>query len=128
MTRAFLLSALFALRAAAQTASPYTDDKTGITFNGYTDSTDYRLGIALPESPTTDFIAQIVAPVNSTGGGLAGFSMGSSMSGNLLIVAWPNGDEVVSSFRLATYVILRSRSFFTDAFTVVTPRQLLQRV
>jgi cellobiose dehydrogenase (acceptor) len=101
MARSILLSyAFLALRVAAQTASPYTDDNSGITFNGYNNA-GFRFGIALPESPTTDFIAQIVAPVNSTGG-WGGFSMGSSMAGNLLVVAWPNGDEVVSSFRLAT--------------------------
>jgi cellobiose dehydrogenase (acceptor) len=104
MVRSFVLSvALLALRAAAQTSSTYTDDKTGISFNGYTDpTTGYRLGLALPENPTTDFIAQIVAPVNLTGGGWGGFSMGQTMSGNLLVVAWPNGEEIVSSFRLAT--------------------------
>lgn len=104
MARSFIIStALFALRSVAQSSSPFTDDKTGITFNGYTHpTTGYRLGLALPENPTTDFIGQIVAPINSTGGGWAGFSMGQSMTGNLLVVAWPNGDEVVSSFRLAT--------------------------
>lgn len=94
-------SALFALRAAAQTSSPYTDANTGITFNGYQHASGYTFGIALPENPTTDFIAQVQAPITN-GGGWAGFSMGQSMTGNLLVVAWPNDGEVVSSFRLAT--------------------------
>jgi cellobiose dehydrogenase (acceptor) len=101
MARSFiLLPALLAIRATAQTSSPFTDDKSGISFNGYTDATTgFRFGVALPESPTTDFIGQIVAPITE---GWAGGSMGQSMTGNLLIVAWPNGDEVMSSFRLAT--------------------------
>ena len=82
-------------------ASPFTDEASGITFNGISHASGYRFGIAVPENPTTDFIAQIVAPVNSTGG-WGGFGMGSSMRNNLLVVAWPNGDEVVSSFRKAT--------------------------
>lgn len=102
MTRSlFLSSALLALRAAAQVASPYTDEKSGITFNGYMDSTGYRMGISLPEDPTTDLIAQIVVPV-SNDGGWGGFALGSTMVGSLLIVAWPHEDKIVSSFRKAT--------------------------
>jgi cellobiose dehydrogenase (acceptor) len=103
MARSFILStALFALQAVAQTSSAYTDPKTGIDFRGYTDAkTGYTFGIALPEKPTTDFIAQIQAPITN-GGGWAGFSMGQSMTGNLLVVAWPNDGEIVSSFRKAT--------------------------
>ena len=103
MARSFILStALFALQAVAQTSSPYTDAKTGIDFRGYTDArTGFTFGIALPENPTTDFIAQVQAPITN-GGGWAGFSMGQSMTGNLLVVAWPNDGEVVSSFRRAT--------------------------
>ncbi|CAO2658307.1 Nn.00g060300.m01.CDS01 [Neocucurbitaria sp. VM-36] len=96
-----LSSAILALRGAAQTSSPYTDTTTGITFNGYQHTSGYKFGIALPENPTTDFIAQIQAPITN-GGGWAGFSMGQSMTGNLLVVAWPNDGEVVSSFREAT--------------------------
>jgi cellobiose dehydrogenase (acceptor) len=100
MARSVILSsALFALQAAAQSASPYTDAKTGIKFNGYQDATGYTFGIALPETPGKDFIAQIQSPIKA---GWAGFSMGQSMVGNLLAVAWPNDGKVVSSFRLAT--------------------------
>lgn len=103
MARSFILaSALLALRAAAQTSSPYTDDKTGIKFNGYQDTkSGFKFGIALPENPTTDFIAQIQAPVVN-GGGWAGFSMGQSMVGNPLVIAWPNQGKVVTSFRQAS--------------------------
>lgn len=102
MSRSLLLtSVLLALRAVAQSASPYIDAKTGITFNGYHHTSGYILGIALPENPTTDFIAQIQAPITD-GAGWAGFSMGQSMVGNLLVVAWPNNGEIVSSFREAT--------------------------
>jgi cellobiose dehydrogenase (acceptor) len=97
MFRSFILSsALLAMRATAQlTASPYVDADTGITFNTYQHTTGYSFGIALPETPTTDFIGQIKAPI----GGWAGVSMGSSMAGNLHVVAWPNEGEIMSSFR-----------------------------
>ncbi|KAL5114597.1 hypothetical protein ACEQ8H_007502 [Pleosporales sp. CAS-2024a] len=100
MARSLILSsALFALQATAQSAAPYTDAKTGITFTGYRDATGYTFGIALPETPGKDFIAQIQSPITA---GWAGFSMGQSMVGNLLAVAWPSQGKVMSSFRLAT--------------------------
>ena len=96
MARSFLLtSALFALRAAAQTSTAFTDDKTGIKFQGLQHDSGFRLGYALPEKPSTDFIAQIQAPI-SNAGGWAGLSMGQSMLGNPLIVAWPNEGKIVS--------------------------------
>lgn len=102
MARSFIVSsALFALHAAAQSAVPYTDANTGITFNGYKHSSGFTLGIALPENPTTDFIAQIQAPITNDGG-WAGFSMGQSMTGNPLVVAWPHEGAIVSSIRQAT--------------------------
>lgn len=94
-----LSSALFALQVTAQSAAPYTDPKTGIKFNGYTADTGFTFGIALPETAGKDFIAQIQSPITA---GWAGFSMGQSMVGNLLAVAWPNDGKVVSSFRVAT--------------------------
>jgi cellobiose dehydrogenase (acceptor) len=100
MARSLIFSTvLFALQVVAQSATPYTDANTGITFNGYQDATGYTFGIALPENPTTDFIAQVQAP---TAAGWAGFSMGQSMVGNLLAIAWPSDGKIVSSFRLAT--------------------------
>ncbi|KAJ4407902.1 hypothetical protein N0V91_003567 [Didymella pomorum] len=103
MARSLIVStALFTLQAVAQTSSGYTDAKTGIDFRGYTNElTGFTFGIALPEKPTTDFIAQIQAPITN-GGGWAGFSMGQSMTGNPLVVAWPNDGEIVSSVRMAT--------------------------
>jgi cellobiose dehydrogenase (acceptor) len=103
MARSFILSsALFALQAVAQTSASYTDEKTGIDFRGYYDTTTgYRFGLALPENPTTDYIAQIQAPITDDGG-WAGFTMGQSMTGNLMVVAWPHEGKIVSSFRLAT--------------------------
>lgn len=102
MSRSIVVgTAMMALHAAAQTASSWTDANTGITFNGLQHESGYTLGYALPENPTTDFIAQVAAPITN-GGGWAGFPLAQSMVGPLLIAAWPNNGEVVASFRQAT--------------------------
>lgn len=103
MSRSFILSsAILALQATAQlTASVYTDAKTGITFNGLQHSSGYTLGYALPETLSKDLIAQMVAPI-SNDGGWAGFPLGQTMVGSVLVTAWPHDGKVISSFRKAT--------------------------
>ncbi|KAF2276743.1 CBD9-like protein [Westerdykella ornata] len=84
--------------SAAQAPAPYTDAKSGVTFNTYIHpSNGYFFGIALPQNTTgnTDFIATI----GGKGTGWSGVSLGGGMLNKLLIVAWPNGQNVVSSFR-----------------------------
>jgi cellobiose dehydrogenase (acceptor) len=70
----FLYTALLALRVSAQTSGKFTDEKTGITFQGLQHSSGYSLGYALPEKPTTDVIIQLQAPITNDGG-WAGFSL-----------------------------------------------------
>lgn len=71
---------------SAQTGS-YTDMDTGITFYGHVLEAGYRFGMVMPETPTTDFIVQIVSPsANKVGWG--GISLGSSMVGTLLLATW----------------------------------------
>lgn len=114
MSRSFFLSTAFlALQVAAQQASPYTDAKSGISFNGMTNK-GFTMGIALPETTGTDFIGQMVVPVTNDGGYGALSLSSSSMTDSLLLVAWAHEDKIVSSFRKATYVIpyfLHPRSF-----------------
>ncbi|KAF2737008.1 CBD9-like protein [Polyplosphaeria fusca] len=86
--------------ATAQTAAPYTDAKSGITFSAYVDATSgYFFGISTPANSTggTDFIATI----GGKGTGYSGASLGGGMLNKLLILAWPNGQNIVSSFRKA---------------------------
>lgn len=96
-----LTTLLFAGLAAAQTPSPYTDPKSGITLNTFIDPTSgYFFGLALPNDTTgTDFIATI----GGKGTGWSGASLGGTMLGKLLVLAWPNGNAVVSSFRKTAY-------------------------
>lgn len=101
MGSAAALAGLARMVAAQTTASPYTDAKTGIDFMSYSaNGGAFRFGIALPETVESDFIGQLVVPITETGGWGA-VSLAGSMLNHLLLVAWANGDEVVSTFRTA---------------------------
>lgn len=97
------LALLAYISAVAGAAAPYTDPNTGITFetNFASDVEGLSFGMVLPETITTDFIAQLVVPLTD-GAGWGGISFGGDMTQHLIFVAWPNGDEVMTSFRLAT--------------------------
>lgn len=88
--------------AAAQTAGPYTDAKSGISFNAFIHSSGYFFGLALPANSTgnTDFIGTI----GGKGTGWSGVSLGGDMKNKLLLTAWPNAQAVVSSFRKTALV------------------------
>ncbi|KAI0746657.1 cellobiose dehydrogenase [Daedaleopsis nitida] len=85
----------------SQVAAPYTDPGNGFVFDGVTDpSYSVTYGIVLPQaSSTTEFIGEIVAPISAKWVGLA---LGGAMIGDLLIVAWPNGNQIVASPRYAS--------------------------
>ena len=91
--------------AFAQSASSYTDSGNGFQFTGITDPVhDVTYGVVLPPlvtsgSQSTEFIGEIVAPIASKWVGIA---LGGSMLQNLLLVAWPNGNQIVASTRWAT--------------------------
>ena len=87
--------------AYAQVAAPYTDPDNSFVFDGITDPVhSVTYGIALPSASTSsEFIGEITAPIDAKWVGLA---LGGAMIGDLLIVAWPNGDDIVASTRYAT--------------------------
>ncbi|PBK88946.1 cellobiose dehydrogenase [Armillaria gallica] len=91
------------LRAArAQLGTQYVDPDNGITFYGLTDPVHgVTFGYVFPplESGATEFIGEIVAPIATE---WSGVSPGGATITNLLLVAWADGDEVVSSARWAT--------------------------
>ncbi|KAI7778212.1 hypothetical protein LA080_002477 [Diaporthe eres] len=101
MGSAAALAGLARMATAATTASAYTDPKTGIDFMSYSaNGGAFSFGLALPETVESDFIGQLVVPITETGGWGA-VSLAGSMLNHLLLVAWANGEEVVSSFRTA---------------------------
>jgi hypothetical protein len=97
-----LLTGALASLTAAQTPGPYTDAKSGITFNTFQHTSGSFFGLALPQNATgnTDFIATM----GGKGAGYTGVSLGGGMLGKLLLLAWQGEQSVVSSFRKTTYV------------------------
>ncbi|KAM0495838.1 hypothetical protein ACHAP8_007745 [Fusarium lateritium] len=95
-----LSSAALMFQAVSAASEEYKDADTGITFQQFVDKTSkFSFGIAMPETPSTDFIGQIIAPISE---GYASVGMGSTMSKKLLIVAWPNDGKVLTSVRQAS--------------------------
>jgi hypothetical protein len=79
----------------------YVDDATGINFLGFADGTGYQFGMALPQNQSADAILQIISPLNN-GGGWGGINFGETMLGKLMVVTWPNDQQVMLSPRIAT--------------------------
>lgn len=73
-----LLTGTLAASVTAQTAAPYTDSKSGITFNAFQHTSGLFFGVALPENSTsnTDFIATI----GGKGTGYSGISLGGTQA------------------------------------------------
>ncbi|KAL0932731.1 uncharacterized protein CTRU02_211694 [Colletotrichum truncatum] len=85
------------LRAVA-----YTDPQTGIDFQRYKpDSYPYSFGIAVPETTGTDFIGQMVVPISEKGNWGA-VSLKGGMLNSLLFVAWADGEDIKTSFRMGS--------------------------
>ncbi|EQB53832.1 GMC oxidoreductase [Colletotrichum gloeosporioides Cg-14] len=83
-------------------ASAYTDPQTGIDFQRYKpDAYPYSFGIAVPETTGTDFIGQMVVPI-STKGNWGAVSLKGGMLNGLLFVAWADGEDIVTSFRMGS--------------------------
>ncbi|KAI1403790.1 CBD9-like protein [Hypoxylon fuscum] len=79
----------------------FTDPTTGIAFQRFFGAkTSFAFGIALPENVTNSFIGQLSFPLNN-GAGWGGWSLTGDMEGPLLMAAWSDGTNVVSSFRQA---------------------------
>lgn len=106
-------------------ASQYTDPKTDITFLGYAPaSTGFQFGMALPASPTTDLIVQLVSPLNDDGAGYGAIDFGSEMTGYLMIAAWPDttSGAVMVSPRIATgYEVSNGANVYTTSNITITP-------
>ncbi|EAW11749.1 putative cellobiose dehydrogenase [Aspergillus clavatus NRRL 1] len=96
------LSSTLGVAAAGYNSSAYNDPTTGIDFQRWCDEpTGFCFGLALPETVGTDFVGQIVVPLDSSNG-WGGVSLGGSMTSTLMIAAWPSGNSVVSSLRKTT--------------------------
>jgi cellobiose dehydrogenase (acceptor) len=66
---------------------------------------DAQFGMVLPPADaadlTTEYIGRLVVPIPETGTWF-GLTHKSGMTGNLILMAWPSGEDVVTDFRYAT--------------------------
>lgn len=84
-------------------ATKYIDSNSNITFLGYANK-GFHFGMALPSDLKDDVIVQLVSPLKD-GGGWGGIDFGASMTGHLMVAAWPNtakDNTVMISPRIAT--------------------------
>ncbi|KAJ8123784.1 hypothetical protein ONZ43_g345 [Nemania bipapillata] len=100
-----VLAAAVSIRTClAQDPVPYTDPGSGIEF-GTWEQGDMTIGMALPADALTKDATEFIGYLKcATGAGWCGLSYGESgqMTQALLMVAWANGEEVLTSFRYAT--------------------------
>ncbi|KAK1987559.1 GMC oxidoreductase [Colletotrichum cereale] len=102
LSRAAALLGLAGTAAAQLQASAYTDPQTGIDFQRYKpDSYPYSFGIAVPETIRTDFIGQMVVPISAKGN-WGSVSLNGGMLDGLLFVAWADGQDIRTSFRIVS--------------------------
>ncbi|KAK1569947.1 GMC oxidoreductase [Colletotrichum navitas] len=102
LSGAAVLLGLAGTTAAQLRASAYTDPQTGINFQRYKpDSYPFSFGIAVPETIGTDFIGQMVVPISETGN-WGSVSLDGGMLNSLLFVAWADGKDIRTSFRVAS--------------------------
>lgn len=97
---AVALLGLFRVATSATTPVAYTDPNTDIDFQRLDATGNFSIAIAFPETIESDFIGQLVVPISESGAWGA-VSYGGGMLNHLLLVAWANGEEVVSTFRVA---------------------------
>lgn len=124
----FGLVGLLAGSVVAQSASQYVDSKTGIKFWQLDVSDEsapggYQYGVALPAVSQTQYQDEFIGHISSgltNGAGWAGFSMGPTMTGNLLLVTWPNGKQVMGSFRFATGYVQPEIYTGNATFTIIS--------
>ncbi|KAJ2987264.1 hypothetical protein NUW58_g4607 [Xylaria curta] len=98
-----VLAAAASIRTClAQEPILYTDPGTGIEF-GTWEQADMTIGMALPKDALTANATEFIGLLKCSTA-WCGLSYGESgqMTQALLLVAWPYGDEVLTSFRYAT--------------------------
>lgn len=99
----------FFSNAHAQSFAAYTDSSTGIEFwqatlNDATVAGGLQVGLALPDASsalTDEYIGRLVGPLTD-GSGWTGLSHKSAMTESLLLVAWVDGTDIITSFRYAS--------------------------
>jgi cellobiose dehydrogenase (acceptor) len=87
---------------------PYTDPDSGIEFGAWTNPRNtMKIGFSFPANALTvdakDYIGVLeCATPDARAEGWCAISLGGSMNTKLLVVAYPNGDEVITDLKWAT--------------------------
>ncbi|KAI2618080.1 carbohydrate-binding module family 1 protein [Hypomontagnella submonticulosa] len=90
------------------TPTVYKDSETGITFDTWevpdtsTSGGGLTFGVALPENALTADASEFIGYLKCNSNGYCGLSFGGPMTNSLLLMAWPNEDQILTSFRFAT--------------------------
>ncbi|EAU29442.1 hypothetical protein ATEG_09993 [Aspergillus terreus NIH2624] len=93
----------------------YTDPDTGIVFDTWkipagTVTGGMTFGVALPSdaltTDATEFIGYLECALDASAGGWCGLSLGGSMTSNLLFMAYPYEDTVLTSLRFASGYVM----------------------
>ncbi|KAL5361221.1 hypothetical protein BJX96DRAFT_185209 [Aspergillus floccosus] len=93
----------------------YTHPDTGIVFDTWkvpagTVTKGMTFGVALPSdaltTDATEFIGYLECALDTSAGGWCGLSMGGSMTSNLLFMAYPYEDTVLTSLRFASGYVM----------------------
>ncbi|KAK5662691.1 hypothetical protein OQA88_8607 [Cercophora sp. LCS_1] len=105
--RSTLLAALplLSLTTAQDEGINYTDRASGITFNTWP-LPGLTFGMTLPANglttDATEFLGLLTCSTKTAGAGWCGLSLGGGMVNNLLLVAYPYNNQVLTSFKWAT--------------------------
>ncbi|KKF97098.1 Cellobiose dehydrogenase [Ceratocystis platani] len=92
-----LLPAIASVKA--ESASTFTDSKSGIVFQRFS-AQQSSFGIALPESVESSFIGQIAVPLTN-GAGWGALGLNGAIDSNIFVAAYANGADVTGSLRNA---------------------------
>jgi len=118
----FLTLGAFVTAALAQT-SESCDSASGICFQQYYDQDlGITLGVAAPETDSDEFIMQIMAPPTF---GYTGVTLGESMMNNLMLVVWPNGNDVMISPRMASDYANSPATYAGDVTITMLPDSMI---
>ncbi|KAK4223900.1 hypothetical protein QBC38DRAFT_36308 [Podospora fimiseda] len=109
LTMRFLKASFFALVALLSTPIlsqfehiPLTDPTTGIVFQSWKPSEHVTFGLALPRDALSVDAGEFIGYLSCTSSKWCGISLGGGMLSSLLLLAYPSGSQVLTSFRWAT--------------------------
>ncbi|KAL5332947.1 hypothetical protein BJX70DRAFT_392562 [Aspergillus crustosus] len=114
---ALVVAGSFLQPALSQSSTPtlYTDPDTGIVFDTWTvpsstTAAGLTFGVALPQdadtTDSTEFIGYLSCSTSAAATGWCGLSLRGSMTSNLLLMAYPQDEDILTSFRFSSGYVM----------------------